>query len=656
MDILIRRMEIRNFKGVKALNIEFSGDMRIKGANATGKTTIVDAFMWLLFGKDGAGDKDFPIKPKDGQGNEIHNLTTEVEAEFGVSGRPMRLKRRMEERWIKPRGRAQAEYGGNTETFWINEVETKLSEYKRYVGSLVGSEEVFTLVTNPSAFNAMEWKKRRDVLLKICGVDVDGQLRDGGEFDGIIREMDELGIGPDKLLKVYKDRRLAANRELEGIPIRIDELKRSVADVPEASLHEAEQGVKDCEGALEAIDAGMAECRMESLQSGAAARLRAAKAELSGYEHRRIAEREAGRRSYMEQRGALERSIRSAQIALEDIEARLKRRIQTAEQNERQRGRLREAYTQVYERTFEPGTVEDRCPACGQALPEEALQAALEKARTNFEAERKAELNRIRQQGVALKDQAQQDEAFIQRLRDEQARAARQLEETQEALAALGEPAPEGPIEQESEYQRLKAAVEALSGQAEDDEAAARMEALSERKRAVTAQLNEHRKTLAQGGAARSAKERIETLLAEQKALGVKAAGYEKTMMNIEAYILRRAELLEDSVNSRFPTVRWQLQKVNINGGVEDVCVCLVRNPDTGALVPWHKANGAGKINAGLEIINVLSEYYGVTAPVFIDNAESVNQVIATRGQQICLVVTEDNPMIFEWTKEDVVA
>ena len=330
MDILIRRMEIRNFKGVKALNIEFSGDMRIKGANATGKTTIVDAFMWLLFGKDGAGDKDFPIKPKDGQGNEIHNLTTEVEAEFGVSGRPMRLKRRMEERWIKPRGRAQAEYGGNTETFWINEVETKLSEYKRYVGSLVGSEEVFTLVTNPGAFNAMEWKKRRDVLLKICGVDVDGQLRDGGEFDEIIREMDELGIGPDKLLKVYKDRRLAANRELEGIPIRIDELKRSVADVPEASLHEAEQGVKDCEGALEAIDAGMAECRMESLQSGAAARLRAAKAELSGYEHRRIAEREAGRRSYMEQRGALERSIRSAQIALEDIEARLKRRIQTA--------------------------------------------------------------------------------------------------------------------------------------------------------------------------------------------------------------------------------------------------------------------------------------------------------------------------------------
>ena len=181
-----------------------------------------------------------------------------------------------------------------------------------------------------------------------------------------------------RLYRVQKKTYLAANRELEGIPISIDELKRSVADVPEASLHEAEQGVKDCEGALEAIDAGMAECRMESLQSGAAARLRAAKAELSGYEHRRIAEREAGRRSYMEQRGALERSIRSAQIALEDIEARLKRRIQTAEQNERQRGRLREAYTQVYERTFEPGAVEDRCPACGQALPEEALQAALE--------------------------------------------------------------------------------------------------------------------------------------------------------------------------------------------------------------------------------------------------------------------------------------
>lgn len=655
MDISIRSMSIRNFKGIKELNIDFSEDMRIKGANATGKTTIVDAFMWLLFGKDGAGDKDFPIKPKDSLGEEMHHLTTEVEGAFSVSGRPMTLKRRMEEKWVKPRGQAQAVYGGNTETLWVNEVETKLSEYKRYVGSLVGAEEIFTLVTNPMAFNAMEWKKRRDVLLKICGVDVDGELRKEGEFDEIIREMDEMGIGPDRLLKVYKDRRLAANRELEGIPIRIDELNRSMADLSDAALHAAEYGVKDCQETLAHIDAAMAECRIQSAQSDVALRIRAAQAELSAYERRRTAEREAERRDYMERRGALERQMRSSQIAMEDLEERIQGRTRAAEQNERQRAQLRLAYTQMYEQAFDASAVTDHCPTCGQALPEEMKAAALEKAKMDFEQSRKARLAEIRQQGVALKAQAQQDEDFIHRLKEEMALCEKRLEETREQLAALGELKSEPPIEQEAEYQRLKAALSGLDVQKAEDEASSKIEELRERRQAVCTRLEAHQRTLAQGSASQAAKIRAGELLDEQKTLGIKAAGYEKAMMNIEAYILRRAELLEDSVNSRFPTVRWQLQKLNINGGVEDVCICLVRNPDTGALVPWHKANGAGKINAGLEIINVLSEYYDVSAPVFIDNAESVNHVISTRGQRICLVVTEDKPMIFE-RMEDVVA
>ena len=52
-------------------------------------------------------------------------------------------------------------------------------------------------------------------------------------------------------------------------------------------------------------------------------------------------------------------------------------------------------------------------------------------------------------------------------------------------------------------------------------------------------------------------------------------------------------------------------------------------------------ANNAAKINSGVEIINVLSEYYGVLAPIFIDNAEAVTKFTETKAQVIKLIVAK---------------
>ena len=50
----------------------------------------------------------------------------------------------------------------------------------------------------------------------------------------------------------------------------------------------------------------------------------------------------------------------------------------------------------------------------------------------------------------------------------------------------------------------------------------------------------------------------------------------------------------------------------------------------------------AGQINAGIDIINTLSEYFELVAPIFIDNSECVNKIADAKGQLIKLVVTED--------------
>ena len=62
--------------------------------------------------------------------------------------------------------------------------------------------------------------------------------------------------------------------------------------------------------------------------------------------------------------------------------------------------------------------------------------------------------------------------------------------------------------------------------------------------------------------------------------------------------------------------------------------------------VPDGTANKAARVNAGLDIINVLCRFYGVTAPIFIDNRESINDVIPTESQIINLKVTDDKKLV----------
>ena len=64
-NVRLKQMKLRNFKGIKERDIDFNLlDTNIYGKIATGKTTIVDSFMWLFFNKDSSGAGDFDIKQK----------------------------------------------------------------------------------------------------------------------------------------------------------------------------------------------------------------------------------------------------------------------------------------------------------------------------------------------------------------------------------------------------------------------------------------------------------------------------------------------------------------------------------------------------------------------------------------------------------------
>ena len=98
------------------------------------------------------------------------------------------------------------------------------------------------------------------------------------------------------------------------------------------------------------------------------------------------------------------------------------------------------------------------------------------------------------------------------------------------------------------------------------------------------------------------------------------------------------AKLLE-RINGMFQVVSFNFVSDQLNGGEKLTCVCTVNG------TPYPDVNAAGKVNAGLDIINAICSAKGVSAPIFIDNRESVNQIIPTVSQVINLVVSKDKSL-----------
>lgn len=106
--ITVKQITLLNFKGIRNLTVDFDErETIISGRNGSGKSTIFDAFTWLLFGKDSYDRKDFNIKTLDAGNNTIPKLPHEVTGTLSVNGEDVKLKKSYKENWVKKRGSAE---------------------------------------------------------------------------------------------------------------------------------------------------------------------------------------------------------------------------------------------------------------------------------------------------------------------------------------------------------------------------------------------------------------------------------------------------------------------------------------------------------------------------------------------------------------------
>src|SRR3972149_3066745 len=136
--VTIKKLTLINFKGIKSLSIDFKPEgLSVFGDNETGKTTLIDSFLWNLFGKDSTDRKDFNVKTLDKNNQAIPKIDHEVTCILDIDGTILTLKRCLKEIWRKKRGSEETEFSGHETLFWADDVPLQAGEYTAKISSII---------------------------------------------------------------------------------------------------------------------------------------------------------------------------------------------------------------------------------------------------------------------------------------------------------------------------------------------------------------------------------------------------------------------------------------------------------------------------------------------------------------------------------------
>ena len=637
-NIRIKSLYLNNFKGVKELSIDFNlHDTQICGKNGTGKTTVADSFMWLFFNKDSQGAANFDVKTKGADGEYLHNLEHSVEAVIAIDNQEKTFKKVFKEKYTKQRGSSQATFTGHTTDYFVDDVPKKKKEFDETVSQLF-DEKIFPIITDPLYFNTrMKWQDRRSLLIDMCGDIPDSaviaQNSDLQLLESIIatKSIDDYRLQLKSQMKPIND-------ELKAIPIKINEaqlaIPSEIEQVDEDKLAFVNERIQELEN------------KKHSILNGGA-----------------IAEKETALITLRNKKLLLQQEIPNVKPLRDELyglsiqDDSLKRKVARAKddikfkesqqtRNEEQRDSLRKKFVDVNAMQYDES--KNICPNCGQTLPHEKIAGFMEE----FNINKSNELEKINVDGKALKQEFDERANKIILLKNEVENNQKAINDLQVVIK-----------EKQQEIDNVKndfntkqqPKIDAIDEQIVECEreidllknnTATSTSAIDEEISMLKEQRSQIESIKAKQQVAEKQKKRIEELEARETQLADEYSSKEKMLYLTDKFMKAKISMLTENINSHFNICKFKLFNMQINGGLEECCEVTVNG------VNYSDLNNAARINSGLDVIDTICKFKGVRAPIFIDNAESVNQMLNIASQQIGLYVTTDENLRIEEPKE----
>lgn len=633
----------RYFKGLHEFTFQPDGqNINIYGPNAAGKTTLFDGFYWLLFNKDSRekGELEKWIKTLEPNGEPMHGVQHEVIGVLEIDGKRRELHKVFYEKWTKKRGAAKAEFTGHKTDHYIDGAPHSKGDYEEEIAKII-DEETFKLLTNPSYFAERDWKKRRKLLLEICGDISDSEVISSNH------ELSELPVLMEqRSMEGHRDKiksdQARINSRLRDIPNGIAEIKRVMPDTDGLNQEMMQKQIETLRDRIR-----NKEEEMNRIQNGGEIavktnRLREIDGELLQIKNEIQAgsfEKISAKRQYLSKKNADYGALEDATKRMEVQVTRLRSQLLD---NESERSQLRDQRekARASEFIYDGDT---SCPTCGQDLPPDSVEQAEKIAMEKFNERKSNTIESITTRGKQLKATADQWEEEIKSITNtiesnrvkmdaleleiKELRSEIQKHESTTPDAS-SDPVYASKLHEREEVERT---IRELRSQSVSALSEARLEVAS-----LRTELESQERKYSGFEQIERGQARINELKAEEKELARQYEELERQLYLTEEFTRTKVQMLESKINAKFKNVKFRLFETQVNGALNETCKILY-GPN---LVPYEDGlNRAAQFNAGLDIINALSEHFKVIAPIFIDNAEAVTDLVKTSGQQIRLIV-----------------
>lgn len=650
--IQLKSITLRNWRGEKERTTQFHTDgtvTRICGRNGLGKSRHMDAFCWLLFGKDSKDRKDFNLRTTDEQGNPLQHCECSVEGTLIVDGIEITIKREYKEQWVKPRGQVEEVFKGNvTECTWDG-VPVRVNEYKERISAEIIDENLFKMLTNTEYFLTLKQDMQREVLMSVASVKSDRELAGtNAEFIALLDMLSGKSLADYRRQVTAEKKRLKA--QADEIKPRIDQTDKMK---PEAEDWETlEEMLADKKKELEEVNELLhsEDARKQSASDKKAA-LGREKRQIEQQQkdivatERRNRQEEADRMN--EARNAIEKELKNIHSERSDCNidiTRVKERITyLSKEITNVTGNLDNLRSEWKSIRATQYTGDNTCPHCGQPLPNNMVQDALQK----FEEYKQGRLKENQSRGKSLSAQLASYQEELNKRNEELVEYSKKLTAIDECIAGLYDRLKATPkvspaaineneipayAENLKRLDEIEKEIANVTYTTTDIELSGRAELVKSAIKNLEIQLN-NRTLIA------NYDKEIERLEKEGRELAQKIADIEKREYVAAQFAKARIDDCEGRLNSLFSMVHWKLFDTTLDGNEYEVCIPVIDGTAYGT------CNTAKQINAGIDITNTLAKHYEVYAPMFIDRAESVNTFLSSNAQMIFLQVTTDNQL-----------
>lgn len=637
--MLLLKLTLENFKGHGLRVVEFSPTItRVYGANGTGKTSLFDSFCWLLWAKDSddrtqSGNVSFyPFDP-DKQGEVLHNVVVKVEAVLEIDGAQHVLCRTMQEKWTTPNGTELPRFTGNETKLYIDGLAVKANQFDAFVKENINSE-LFKLTSNPWYFPTLHWKEQRRILMELVGdISNDDVLAADASLEPLRNEL--ASRKPEDCKKLWQQQQKAAVKDLEKTVLLINENRKHLPQIENEAEVKAELEaqrlvlMKPLEKAMQEkadILSGTAISKKQAEAKVLEAKLDVIRAE----QREKIA---AVRKPFDEQIAALEAEAKTAAETVKPYRQTVVNLDNAIRENEEKLKVLQDSWQAVDAEEFN-----DVCPCCHRPYPPEQIADQ----RAAFNKSKAERLEKIEADGNALFDKNEENKAQRDAAMKEVQRLSKldlEMPDKRSEIMQLREEAVQAlpPMENRQDWFEASEDLKRINHEIEELHIDVKLKLMDAEKAIESAQkpIGDIDVRLAEIKAAEATRALITDYTKQQQTLREQHDELALKLSLIKKFDEIKAVMTTEKVKAILPGMDFKLFNYNnTNEGYTETCE-LVKDGK-----PYANLSNGEKIAVGCELIAAISKHYGVSNPVWIDNAEATTKHLETNGQAILLRVS----------------